>query len=194
MFKRGDIDIDFADRTAALAHLKYVSASARKENTTFSKHASGVYFTSIPHDVNNWSTIDYKEAEKRGYYKIDFLNMSVYEKVRSEEHLIELLNMTPPWHKLLEKSFCEQLAHIGNYHWMIRNLKEPINSIPRLMMFISLIRPGKKHLAGKTWKEIAKTIWDTTDDGYSFKKSHACAYSHLIVVQMNLLVENEVVI
>jgi DNA polymerase III alpha subunit len=69
-------------------------------------------------------------------------------------------------------------------------LPEPINSIPRLAMFLALIRPGKKHLIGKTWKEIAETIWDKTEDSYSFKKSHSLAYAHLVVVHMNLLNEN----
>jgi DNA polymerase III alpha subunit len=57
-------------------------------------------------------------------------------------------------------------------------------------MFISLIRPGKKHLIGKTWREIAETIWDRDEEGYSFKRSHAVAYAQLVVVHMNLLAEN----
>lgn len=182
-----DIDIDFADRNLALQHLKHIDASIAKTTGEFSKHASGVYFTNIPHDVNNAATIDYKEAEERGYFKVDFLNVSVYSKVKSEDHLVQLLTTEPPWERLLEKEFCEQLTHIGNYHSMITNLAEPINSIPRLAMFLALIRPGKKHLVGKTWAEIAKTIWDKTDDGYSFKKAHSISYAHLVVVNMNLL-------
>lgn len=67
-------------------------------------------------------------------------------------------------------------------------MPEPINSIPRLSMFLSVIRPGKKHLIGKSWKEVSETIWTVgDDDGYSFKKSHAVAYAHLVVIHMNLL-------
>lgn len=183
----GDIDIDFGNRDLALTHLPHYDCSIKRTDASRAKHASGVYFTEIPHDINGMSTIDYKTAEERGYYKIDFLNVSVYEKVTSEEHLVKLMTTPPPWERLLEKEFCEQLVHIGNYHWLITNLVEPINSIPRLMMFLALIRPGKKHLIGKTWKEISETIWDKTDDGYAFKQAHACAYSHLVVVHMNLL-------
>jgi len=60
-----------------------------------------------------------------------------------------------------------------------------------LAMFLALIRPGKRHLIGSSWAEISKTIWDKGDDGYVFKKSHSLAYSHLVVVHMNLLCEQE---
>jgi len=188
---KGDIDIDFGSRDAALAHLKHINASIVRTDTALSKHATGVYFTDIPHDVDNLATIDYKAAEERGYFKVDLLNVSVYEKVQSEAHLLKLMLTDPPWTRLLEKDFCEQLIHIGNYHEMIRNLSEPINSIPRMAMFLALIRPGKKHLQGKSWAEIAKTIWDKTDDGYTFKKAHAVGYAHLVVVHMNLIAEQE---
>jgi hypothetical protein len=56
-------------------------------------------------------------------------------------------------------------------------------------MFLAIIRPAKRHLVGKTWKEVAETVWDKPeDDTYYFKKAHAIAYSNLVVVNMNLLV------
>jgi hypothetical protein len=185
--QQGDIDIDFPNRDNALSHLTHYKASIKRDNATYSKHATGVYFTEIPHDLDGNATIDYKEAEGRGYFKVDFLNVSVYEQVTSEQHLVELMTTVPPWQRLLEPEFCAQLIHIGNYNWMIKNLAEPIDSIPRLAMFLALIRPGKKHLVGKSWKEIAETIWDKTDDGYSFKKSHSISYATLVVVHMNLI-------
>jgi hypothetical protein len=54
-------------------------------------------------------------------------------------------------------------------------------------MVLALLRPGKKHLIGLPWKEVAETVWDKGSDGYSFKKSHAIAYAQLVVVHMNLL-------
>ena len=56
-------------------------------------------------------------------------------------------------------------------------------------MFLAIIRPGKKHLMGKSWSEISKTVWDKGTDGYVFKKSHAISYSWLVAVHMNLLRE-----
>jgi hypothetical protein len=69
-------------------------------------------------------------------------------------------------------------------------MPEPVDSIPRLAMFLAVIRPGKKHLIGKTWSEVAKTVWDKGTDGYVFKKAHAIAYANLVVVHMNLLRES----
>jgi hypothetical protein len=185
-----DIDIDFGSRDAALSHLKHYSASISKKEGIFNKHATGVYFSDIPHDVNGQATIDYIKAEERGYFKIDFLNVSVYEHVKSEEHLDKLINTVPPWHRLLEKEFCEKLIHIGDYWKVICKLPEPIDSIPRLAMFIAMIRPAKRHLMGLPWSEVVKTIWEKPTDGsYAFKKSHSVGYSHLIVVNMNLLTE-----
>jgi DNA polymerase III alpha subunit len=57
-------------------------------------------------------------------------------------------------------------------------------------MFLAMIRPGKKHLIGKTWKEIGETIWDKVEGEYSFKKSHSIAYAHLVVVHMNIINES----
>jgi hypothetical protein len=66
-------------------------------------------------------------------------------------------------------------------------MPEPINTIPRLAMFLAVIRPSKKHLMGLSWAEVAKTIWDKEQDGYAFKKAHSISYAQLVVVHMNLL-------
>ena len=42
-----------------------------------------MYLQPIPFDqLTGLSSIDYKEAEDRGYFKLDFLNNSLYEGVR----------------------------------------------------------------------------------------------------------------
>jgi hypothetical protein len=181
-----DIDIDLGDRSKALEHLKHYDASMTRGDH-LGRHATGVYFTEIPHDINGLATIDYKAAEERNYFKVDLLNVSVYEQVKSEQHLVELMTTEPPWARLYEPEFCGQLIHIGNYHDMISNLPDVIDSIPRLAMFLAMIRPGKKHLIGKQWADVAKTIWDKVEGEYTFKKAHAISYAHLVVVHMNLL-------
>jgi hypothetical protein len=54
-------------------------------------------------------------------------------------------------------------------------------------MMLAIIRPGKKHLIGQTWKEVGESVWDKNVDGYSFKKAHAIGYAWLVAVHMNLL-------
>lgn len=183
---RSDVDIDFGNREDILAYINHIPAAMRKVNP-IRKHATGIYVTDIPYDpMNDMAAIDYSDAENRGYLKLDFLNVHVYNKVKSEEHLIELMR-EPDWSKLKNKNFVEQLIHLNNHYNSIQKMPEPINSIPRLAMFLAVIRPAKKHLIGRTWNEIAKTVWDKGDDGYHFKKAHAISYSWLVAVHMNLL-------
>lgn len=189
-----DIDLDFANREDALRLLKHVPASMVRDGE-LAKHASGVYFTDIPVDsLTGAASIEYHEAEARGYLKLDFLNVSVYQQVRDEDHLVELMTREPDWDRLNDRLFVEQLMHIGSHYDSLRRFAEPINSIPRLAMFLAVIRPAKRHLIGLPWRDVAKTIWDKPlDDTYYFKKSHAVAYATLVVVHMNLLSEQGLV-
>jgi hypothetical protein len=92
-----------------------------------------------------------------------------------------------PWTKLIDPEFFSKIIHINNHYAVAQQMPEPIDSIERMSMFLSVIRPGKRHLVGLKWAEVAKTVWDKTEDGYSFKKAHAVGYAHLVVVHMNLL-------
>jgi hypothetical protein len=184
-----DIDIDFGDRDKLLSLIKHTPAAMRNVKP-IRRHNTGIYITDVPYDpIHDMAAIDYTEAEKRGYFKLDLLNVHVYEQIKSEEHLTEMM-VEPDWSKLTDKTFVERLIHLGNHYQSLRKMPEPVNSIPRLAMFLALIRPAKKHMIGKSWKEVNKTIWDKEADGYSFKKSHAIAYAQLVVVHINLLVKS----
>lgn len=185
-----DIDIDFADRKTALNHFKYITASIQEDNNNLKKHNTGIYCTEIPHDpLTNLSTIDHKEAENRGYFKIDFLNVNVYDKVKNKNHLKLLMETEPLWDLLEQDDFTDLLFHVNGHGHLLRKMKPAC--IEELAMCLALIRPAKKHLVGKSWTEIAETIWDKPENGdYYFKKAHAIAYAHVIVVQMNLICES----
>lgn len=183
-----DIDIDLGDRDKLLAVIQHVPAAMRNINP-IRKHPSGVYITDIPYDpAHDMATLDYTEAEKRGYFKLDILNVHVYEHVKDEMHLVKLMQ-EPDWSMLEKRSIVEQLIHLNNSYTIMQRMPEPIDSIPRLAMFLAVMRPAKKHLQGLTWKEVAKTVWDKDRDGYAFKKAHAISYAQLVVVHMNLLKE-----
>lgn len=186
-----DIDLDFADRQRALEVLKHVPAS-RVENGTFKKHNTGVYCHSIPDNpLTGLAAIEYESAEDRGYFKIDFLNVSAYNNIQSEEQLVRLLEVEPLWDLLEDPVVCDQMFHINGYHNMVAKLKP--RSIEQLAMFLALLRPGKKHLIPvceeKGFQAIENDIWVKTEDAYFFKKAHAVAYAHVIVVQLNNLCE-----
>jgi hypothetical protein len=183
-----DIDIDFADRTIALEHFKHVAATI-EDNGVFKKHNSGIYCTSIPHNpITGLSTIDYKEAEDRGYFKIDFLNVGVYNGVRDEAHLIRLMETEPLWDLLEQDEFTQLLFHVNGHGSILRQSKP--RSIEQLAAVLAMIRPAKRNLIGKTWTEIMTEVWTKPEnDEYYFKKSHAIAYATAVVVQMNLICE-----
>ena len=180
-----DIDIDFADRTKVLDIIKHVPASMAEGK----KHNTGVYCHEIPvNPLTGLSSIEYQEAEERGYFKIDFLNVSIYNDVKSEEHLKQLMETEPLWDLLEQDDFTNLLFHVNGHGYLMRQMKP--KNIEQLAMCLALIRPAKKHLIGKTWQEIAKEIWTKPENGdYYFKKAHAVAYAHAIVVQMNLICE-----
>jgi hypothetical protein len=185
-----DIDLDFPDRKKVLDLIKHIPAS-QIQNHQRKKHNSGVYVTDIPYDpINNMAAIDYVEAEQRGYFKLDFLNMSVYNLIKDRDHYAQLLDTDPPWTKLWEDSeWARQLVHVGAYTDLLAAMKP--DSITRMAAFISVIRPGKAHLQGRPWPEIFNSVWDGDDSrGFVFKKSHSISYSMLVALHMNLLTES----
>jgi hypothetical protein len=182
-----DIDIDFADREQILKLIQHTPARQMVQGQV-RRHNSGIYVTAIPQDpVNNCAAIDYEQAEQRGYFKIDFLNMSVYQLVKNPEHYKETLDAEPPWDRLWQDpAWAEQLVHVGNYTELLKSMRP--DSIPRMAAFISIIRPGKAYLQNKTWASVFNSVWDGDDSrGYTFKKSHALSYAALVALHMNLL-------
>lgn len=184
---RSDIDIDFPNRDLALNLLEHHSAGIIRDGNLV-KHNTGIYVTDIPTDpFTGIATIDYNDAEERGYTKLDFLNVSLYTQIKNEAHLQELMTREPAWDRLYDPEFCSKLIHIGNHYDLLLKCPDAVNTIPRMAMFLALIRPGKRNLVGRTWADVARTVWDKDDEGYAFKKAHAVSYAHLVVVNMNLL-------
>ena len=182
-----DIDIDFANRDQILKLIRHTPARQLVQNQV-RRHNSGVYVTDIPYDpVNECAAIDYDTAEQRGYFKIDFLNMGVYQLIKSPEHYKEMFDADPPWARLWQDSaWASRLVHVGNYTELLKLMRP--DSITRMAAFISIIRPGKAHLQNKTWADVFDSVWDGDDSkGFVFKHSHAISYAALVSLHMNLL-------
>jgi len=183
-----DIDIDFIDREQALELFKSIPAS-RIDSTRLVKHNTGVYFHEVPVNAEvGVCAIPYNEAEDKGYFKIDFLNVGLYKGVRDKDHLLYLLNQEPLWDLLLDDNFNALLFHVNGHGGILRQMKP--ESVEQLAAVLAMIRPAKRHLIGKDWTTVMQEIWERpTNDEYYFKKSHATAYACAIVVQMNLICE-----
>lgn len=152
------------------------------------RHPTGVYFQNIPTDpLSTYSSLNYEDAAEKGYFKIDFLNNSIYAGIRDEDHLISLLNTEPPWDFFEEEDIVGMLAHIHNSFGIVSQIKP--RSIEDLATILALQRPGKRPLLTKSREEIDADIWTPTEN-FTFKRAHAIAYAVSIVVQLNLIVEN----
>ena len=180
-----DIDIDFADRSILLSKIEHRVAKL----DTGKKHNTGVYVTECPHNpVDNLSTIDYKTAEDRGYFKLDFLNVSIYNDIRDETHLYTLMEKEPQWDLLEHDDFTNLLFHVSGHGEILRKLKP--TSVEQLAAVLAIIRPAKRHLVNETWQTILTEVWTKPEGGsYYFKKAHAIAYAVSVVVHMNLICE-----
>ncbi len=184
-----DIDIDFADRTKALALFEHLRAS-RVEDQRLVPHNTGVYFHSVPVDAkSNLCAVPYNEAEDLGYFKIDFLNVSLYKDIRDEAHLIELMNREPLWDLLEQDEFVNLLFHVNGHGSILRQMKP--KTVEQLAAVLAMIRPAKRHLIGKDWNTVELEIWEKPKHSheYYFKKAHAVAYAMAVTVQMNLICE-----
>ena len=183
-----DIDIDFVDRDQALTLFKHVRAS-RIDDGKLVKHNTGVYLHQVPvNAVESVCAVPYDQAEDRGYFKVDFLNVGIYKGVRNEQHLEELMNREPLWDLLKEDDFTANLFHVNGHGAILRETQP--TSIEQLAAVLAMIRPAKRYLVGKDWNTIMQEVWTKPEnDDYFFKKSHATAYAVAVVVQMNLICE-----
>ena len=180
-----DIDIDFPNRDVILEKIPYRTAVLENGK----KHNTGVYVTEIPHNpVDNLATIDYKTAEERGFFKLDFLNVSIYKDITDEQHLQHLMNKEPIWELLQHDEFVDQLFHLNGHGDVLR--KTCPTSVEQLAAVLAMIRPAKKHLINESWTTIMNEVWTKPGNGeYYFKKSHAVSYAIAVIVHMNLLCE-----
>ena len=163
--KMPDIDIDFYDRKLALDQLTHVQAT-RFEDNKLVPHNTSVYVTDIPHNpVTGLANIDYKSAEDRGYFKIDFLNVNIYKGVKNEEHLDQLMNQEPLWDLLEQDDFSNLLFHVNGHGAILRQMKP--TSILQLAAVLAMIRPAKRHLIGKDWTTVGAEEAETLQAGGS---------------------------
>jgi|TARA_R110000782_G_scaffold43201_2_gene97626 DNA polymerase III alpha subunit len=189
MIVNTDIDIDIANRDKLLALIKNTPAMIKREHIE-KKHNTGVYFHEIPtNPYNGLATIDHKEAEKMGYFKMDLLNVSAYNDISNKAELDELIDMEPMWDLLEHSEIVEKCFHIHSHFSIVQQMKP--SSVGQLAAVLAMIRPAKSYLIGKDWDTVMNNIWvKPEDDSYYFKKSHAHSYAMVVVMQLNKIVKD----
>ena len=189
MVKRvtSDVDIDILDRSAIVDNIPCVFGCIERDGKLH-RHPSGIYLQNIPRDpTTNIATLDHRIASEFGYFKIDFLNVSMYQGVKSEQHLLELMNREPDWELFTYAEITDNLFHLNGKSYLLQRF--PPRSVEDLAIILALIRPSKAYLQTSDWTTIEREVWAKADDNYQFKRSHSIGYALAVVVHMNLYIE-----
>jgi hypothetical protein len=186
-----DIDIDTPSSFDPTTLFDVVRASMVKDDQ-LKRHPCGVYFQNIPVDkVTKLAAIPHEEAEDLGYFKIDFLHLSLLDYFDNKQQIRTLLTKQPNWELLLDDDVIPKLFQLHKYGKLLKKVKP--TSIVELADTIALIRPAKHHLIDQYIQtadksKLRKTLYTKPEDGrYYYKYSHAVSYAHIIVLQLHLI-------
>ena len=185
-----DIDLDLKTDFDPLEIFKEATRASMVKNNDLVKHNVGVYFQTIPIDaMTGLAAIPYEQAEEVGYFKVDFLHLSLLDVFESKKEIRELLKIEPDWSLLMRPDIVPKLFQISKQYDLVSKLAP--KSVQELADVIALMRPGKRHLVNAYLKDktlIREELYRKPDDEkYYFKKSHSVAYALNIVLQLHLI-------
>ncbi len=186
-----DIDIDVPTTFDVKAVFpSAVVASMVSKSNTLTKHPCGAYFENMPVDcITGYAAIPYADAELCGYTKVDFLHLSILNDFRCKADVRALLNRPTDWSLLLVPEIVCTLFQLKN-SWEYVSAIKP-SSIEELADVVAIIRPTKRHLLSRYVKSpssIRPLLYKQDEkDKTSFRRSHAIAYAHVIVLQLNAI-------
>jgi Bacterial DNA polymerase III alpha subunit finger domain len=184
-----DIDIDFQTTFDPRRLMKQAVPASMVKNNDLVKHPCGHYFQTIPVDERTGlAAIPYEEAEVLGYFKIDFLHLSLLDNFHSKTQIRELLTQEPDWSILQDPDQVPKLFQIHKHEKLLRRVKP--TTVQELADCIALIRPGKRHLVDEyvnNKEKVRKALYVKDESGYYFKRSHAISYALTIVLQLHLI-------
>jgi DNA polymerase III alpha subunit len=153
------------------------------------KHPCGVYFQSIPKDpVTGLSAIPYKDAERYGFMKIDFLHLKILDYFNDKNEIRKLIKKKPKWGLLMKSNVVSNIFQLSNNLDILRKIKP--KSIQEIADCIAIIRPGKIHLLDSYLINPINTrqeLYNVKKGTYSYKKGHAISYSMIVVLQLHLI-------
>lgn len=188
-----DVDIDVSPSFRPTELFPWTKAAVVRDGE-YTSHPCGVYPQGVPVDpVTGLCAIPYDEAERLGYFKIDFLHLNVYQHFQSRAEIEALLKLQPDWNLLQVPSTHSKLFQLSNHGELLLRLKP--KCLLDLADVLALIRPGKRQLLPlyeKSREMARQLIWEKGDDGYSFKKSHALSYAYVIVLQLHLIEQGRI--
>ena len=185
-----DVDIDFPTTFDPLDIFETAVRASRVQDGELKKHNAGIYFQKIPKDqLTGFAAIPFKEAHNHGYFKIDFLHLSILDHFANKQQIRVLLKKDPDWVMLQSPDTISKLFQIHNHIEVVQQIKP--QSVQELADCIAIIRPAKRYMLDAYLKNktaIRPHLYTKPDDGRAyFKKSHAIAYALTIVLQLHLI-------
>lgn len=185
-----DIDLDFPSHFDPLKYFKDAIRASMVKDNQLVKHPAGVYFQPIPVDpITRLAAIPYEQAEEIGYFKVDFLHLSLLDCFETKNQIRMLLNQEPDWSLLEDKSVVERLFQIHKHFELISQIKP--RSVQELADCIAIIRPSKRQFLYAYLKDQEKVrpflYRKNNEDKSSFKMGHAISYALNVVLQLHLI-------
>ena len=190
-----DCDIDVKDRERAVSLFPEAIRMSQINDKQLVPHNTGLHFQKIPVDpITGLSAYPYKQAGGLGFNKVDLIPNTVYDLVKSEKHLQELLDAPVDWDWFQDERFFghKGLTHLHEYLWLCK--KFPPKSVFDIAALLAIIRPRMRHLQKECQSidEVKERCWNKSEgpeNEYFFKKSHSVAFAVLVVVHAQLLAE-----
>lgn len=184
-----DIDIDTPTSFDPTKLFTKCVRASQVNNEKITKHPAGVYFQGMPTDpISGLSAIPYDQAEPFGFFKVDFLHLSLLDYFGKKSQLRALMKKPPNWSLLQDDNVIPRLFQLRNSGDLLKFVKPC--TVEELADCIALIRPAKIQLQEqyvlnkeRTRKELYRMPLPTG----CFKRAHAIAYAFNVVVQLHLI-------
>lgn len=187
-----DIDIDVPT--------KFIPSSLLPESVTASMvrggkmipHPCGVYLQTMP-VANGIAAIPYGVAPSYGFFKIDFLSLSLLDCFSSKSEMRMLMKEPINWNMLQNPNIVSTLFQLHRHYDLLSRVRP--TSVLELADCVALIRPAKKHLIdayiGLSQQQrdaMRHHIYEPDPQGRpQYKKAHAVAYALTITLQLRML-------
>lgn len=195
-----DIDLDLPTTFNPIDVFPQAIPASMVKDENIQPHPCGVYLQPIPQDkLTGLAAIPYEEAEELGYFKMDFLHLTLLDYFSDKNQMRQLLEQEPDWNLLQIPSVVMKLFQLSKHYDILTQIKP--QSVQELADVIALIRPSKKYLINRYMSsfrtsnvsEVRKELYTKTKHGgVYFKKAHAIAYAMTIVLQLHLIKEGRV--
>lgn len=185
-----DIDIDFPSNFVLTDVIKEAIPASMVKKGDLVRHPCGYYLQTMPVDLHTGlAAIPYDQAAGHGFFKIDFLHLSLLDNFTNKEEIKNLIKSEPDWSLLVDPTVVSKLFQLHRNHTLLSKVKP--RTVQELADCIALIRPLKYEYLEPYLIDRNKVrpylYRQDGDDKSSFKRSHAIAYALTVILQLHLI-------